>query len=42
MKKQEYHCFKCGHDWDGKKKGVIPLSCPACKSYQYNKPKGGD
>jgi predicted Zn-ribbon and HTH transcriptional regulator len=33
----KYHCVKCGHDWTGKKKGVIPQSCPRCKSYKYAK-----
>jgi len=30
-------CKKCGHEW--KAKIEKPKSCPACKSYTWNKEK---
>lgn len=26
-------CEKCGYEWEPKRKGVRPKSCPLCKRY---------
>ena len=33
--KKEYECKKCGYKW--KSRVTIPLTCPRCKRYDYNK-----
>lgn len=38
-KPKEWHCYRCGHDWNARKAGV-PLRCGSCKSSYYaRKPK---
>ena len=33
---QTLHCKACGHKWIPR---VVPVTCPRCKSYNYNKEK---
>jgi len=28
-------CARCGHEWRPRKDGVVPLSCPKCKRYDW-------
>jgi len=40
--KHDYHCNKCGYEWNKKSKfkNTIPKACPFCKSYKWaEKPK---
>ena len=36
--KPDFHCVKCGYEWDRKVKDSqkIPKCCPLCHSYKWN------
>jgi predicted Zn-ribbon and HTH transcriptional regulator len=32
-------CQRCGHQWEPRKQGALPKSCPQCKSPYWSKPR---
>jgi len=41
IKKKLCKCLRCGYEWLTEIMKGEPKSCPACKSYRWNKPPKG-
>jgi rubrerythrin len=35
----EFQCERCGHKWSKRKRNIPPLTCPKCKSREWDVPK---
>lgn len=31
----KFKCSLCGYEWNSRKEGKVPVSCPRCKRYDW-------